>query len=152
MVTSWKLHRRMSFSTNIFLPVFSSSPKSTCGWGGWKMASQVRVPWPSSPSARECQKSIAITTDQVSTVFFCSGRCSGSQVKVTSKGRSQCALGQRHSALEERRLEKATGDDYIGKKPLGRERLEALPHPSCIEHTWEKPMLYRRGGYCVNGL
>lgn len=50
-------------------------------------------------------------------------------------GQSQCALGQRHSAPEERRLEKATGDDYIGKKPLGRERLEALPHLACIEHT-----------------
>lgn len=26
-------------------------------------------------------------------------------------------------------------DDYIGKKPLGRERLEALPHMACIEHA-----------------
>lgn len=99
------------------------------------MASQVRVPQPSSPTTGECQKSIAITKDQVSTVFFSSGRCSGSQVKVTSMEQSQCALGQRHGALEEQRLEKATGDDYIGKKPLGRERLEILPHLACIEHA-----------------
>lgn len=152
MVTSWKLHHRMPLSTNIFLPVFSSLSKSACSWRGWKMASQVRVPPHSSLSARECQKSIAITTDQVSTVFFCSGRCSGS--RVTSVGWSKCALGQRHSAPGEERLEKAMWEDYIGKKPLGRERLEALPHLACIEHAWEKPTLYKhgRGEYCVNDL
>lgn len=58
------------------------------------MASQVRVPQPSSPSTRECQKSIAITADQVSTVFFCSGRCSGSQVKVTSMGDQNVPWGR----------------------------------------------------------